>query len=126
MLALLGVICLFAMLALIVAVSQAARLSRASGQGAGWREWLFGWWRFETWRAKAGPDGAAAATIYQRATVAFIVFVILGLILSGWAVNTPASPASAAAAPRLINDPRIIPAQFAMIEQSSVSETRAG
>lgn len=115
---LLGVIMLFALLSALLAAGQAIAISRlaaaaAAAAGPGWREWLFGWWRFERVAGWAGFTGAAQAAIYKRAVIACLIFVILGLILSGWVVNQRQTAAPvAASAP--INDWRVLPAaQFA-------------
>ncbi|MET0438174.1 MAG: hypothetical protein ABW043_11845 [Devosia sp.] len=111
---LLGVIMLFALLSAVLAAGQAIAISRlAAASGPSWREWLFGWWRFERVAGWAGLSGEVQAAIYKRAVIACLAFVILGLILSGWAVNQRQAPAPvAASAP--INDWRVLPAaQFA-------------
>jgi hypothetical protein len=109
---LLGVIVLFAVLSWIVAAVQAVAIMRLAGKaGHSWSDFLFGWWKFDALQAKAGPDSAPYLTIYKRAIAAFLLFVVLGLILSGWAANRAPQPASAAAG--LINDFRVIPTEFA-------------
>ncbi|WP_316354400.1 hypothetical protein [Devosia sp.] len=111
---LLGVIALFAILSLVVAAVQAVaivRLAPASERLGSYM--LLGWWKFGQLEKKAGPAAAEHLAIYKRAAIAFIVFIVLGLVLSGWAINQTPAPASAAAEPRLINDPRVIPAEFA-------------
>jgi hypothetical protein len=111
---LLGVIALFAVLCWVVAAVQAIAIMRlTSKEGHSWGDFLIGWWKFDAIRAKAGPGAEPYLVIYKRAILAFVAFILLGLILSGWAVNQSPAPASAAAQPRLINDPRIIPAEFA-------------
>lgn len=111
---LLGVIMLFALLSAVLAAGQAIAISRlAAASGPGWREWLFGWWRFERVSGWAGLSGEVQAAIYKRAVIACLAFVILGLILSGWAVNQRQSMAPVADAVPL-NDWRVLPAaQFA-------------
>ena len=85
---LLGVIMLFALLSALLAAGQAVSISRlAAAGGPSWRDWLFGWWRFERIAAWAGLSGEVQAAIYKRAVIACLIFVILGLILSGWVVN---------------------------------------
>ncbi len=111
---LLGVILLFAFLSGLLAAGQAVSISRlASASGANWRDWVFSWWRFERIASWAGLSGEVQAAIYKRAVIACVVFVILGLILSGWVVNQRDSvaPVNAAAAP--INDWRVLPARLA-------------
>ena len=111
---LLGVIALFAILSLIVAAFQAVaivRLAPASERLGSYM--LLGWWKFGQLAQKAGPAAASHVNIYKRAAVAFLIFIVLGVALSGWAVNQTPAPASASAESRLINDPRVIPAEFA-------------
>ena len=112
---LLGVIALFAILSLVVAAIQAVaivRLAPASERLGSYM--LLGWWKFGRLEQKAGPAAAEHLAIYKRAAIAFIVFIVLGVALSGWVVNQAPAPASASAEPWLINDPRIIPAEFAL------------
>ena len=112
---LLGVIALFAILSLVVAAMQAVAIVRLAPAGERLGSYmLLGWWKFGQLERKAGPAATEHLAIYKRATIAFIVFIVLGLALSGWAVNQTPPPASATAEPRLINDPRVIPAQFAL------------
>jgi hypothetical protein len=110
---LLGVTVLFAVLTLVVAGMQVAALLRLAPASARLGSFLpLGWWKFAQIEQMAGPAAAAPVNIYKRAVVAFIVFLVMGLILSGWAVNQ--APASQSAAARPINDPRVIPAHFAL------------
>nr|WP_295886791.1 hypothetical protein [uncultured Devosia sp.] len=112
---LLGVIALFAILSLVVAAMQAVAIVRLAPAGERLGSYmLLGWWKFGQLEQKAGPAAAEHMAIYKRATIVFIVFIVLGVALSGWAVNQRPAPASASAEPRLINDPRVIPAQFAL------------
>jgi len=104
---LLGVIVLFMLLTLAVAVMQGmavVRLAPASENLAGFMP--LGWWKFRQLEQKAGPAAAEPLNIYKRAVVAFMVFLALGLVLSGWAANQ----AQAARTAALVNDWRIIPA----------------
>ena len=111
---LLGVIALFAILSLVVAAIQAAAIVRLAPSSERLGSYmLLGWWKFSRLEAKAGPAAAQQLNIYKRAVIGFVTFVLLGLILSGWTINQTPAPASASAEPRLINDPRVIPAQFA-------------
>ncbi|PXA98936.1 hypothetical protein DMC47_06200 [Nostoc sp. 3335mG] len=111
---LLGVILLFALLSGILAGTQAVAINRiAPVTGADWREWLFGWWRFEKIAARAGLTGEVQAAIYKRAVIACLVFVIVGLILSGWAVNQRGAASSLDAAEVPLNDWRVLPARLA-------------
>jgi hypothetical protein len=112
---LLGVIALFAILSLVVAAIQAVAIVRLAPAGERLGSYmLLGWWKFGQLEQKAGPAAAEHIAIYKRAAIAFIVFIVLGVALSGWAINQRPAPASASAEPRLINDPRVIPAQFAL------------
>ncbi|MCR6672580.1 hypothetical protein [Devosia ginsengisoli] len=125
--ALLGVIVLFAVLTLVVAVIQAVAIVRAapaSEKLAGFMP--LGWWKFSQLEAKAGPAAAQPLIIYKRAVIAFIVFLLLGLILSGWVNSQTPAVATASAEPRLINDPRVIPAQFARNTDTSRVATMPG
>jgi hypothetical protein len=111
---LLGVIMLFAVLSGLLAAGQAVSISRIpTASGPGWRDWVFSWWRFDRIAGWAGLSGEVQAAIYKRAVIACLVFVILGLILSGWVVNQrQASTPVSAATP--LNDWRVLPAaQFA-------------
>lgn len=111
---LLGVIALFAVLALALAVMQAIAIVRLAPPSEKLGSFFaLGWWKFGQIEAKAGASAASNVAIYKRSAIAFVVFIILGLILSGWATNAPAPPSNAAAQPRLITDPRVIPVQFA-------------
>ena len=110
-----GVTGAFAVTAWIVAVIQAIQIVRLAPKGEKLASYFaLGWWKFRQIEAKAGPASVPHLVIYQRAVVAFIVFVVLGLVLSGWAISqTPAPAASAQTAP--ITDWRVIPAQYADI-----------
>jgi hypothetical protein len=112
---LLGVITLFAVLTLVVAVMQAVAIVRVAPASEKLASFMpLGWWKFRQLEAKAGPAAAQPLNIYKRAVIAFVVFVLLGLALSSWATNQTPAPASASATPGLINDPRVIPAEFAL------------
>jgi len=114
---LLGVVALFAILSLIVAVIQAVAIVRVAPASERLGSYmLLGWWKFGQLEAKAGPAAAAYLPIYKRSAIAFLLFVVLGVALSGWAINqTPATAGgNASTEPRLINDPRVIPAEFAL------------
>ena len=94
---LLGVVALFAVLTLLVAVTQARAMVRVAAQ-PGLAAFLpLGWWKFSALEARSGAGAAAHLRIYKRAVVAFVVLVVLGLALSGWAANSRAVPASVAA-----------------------------
>ncbi len=83
---LLGVVLLFAVLCAALAAVQAAAINRVAPAGQ-WRGWLLGWWRFGEIEQRAGVSAALQAGIYKRAVIACVVFVVFGLVLSGWAVN---------------------------------------
>ncbi len=112
---LLGVIALFAILSLSVAAMQAVAIVRLAPPSERLGSYmLLGWWKFGQLEQKAGPAAAEHLAIYKRAAIAFIVFIVLGVALSGWVVNQTPAPTSASAEPRLINDPRVLPAEFAL------------
>ena len=98
-------------IALVLAEGETAEAAPAGENLAGFMP--LGWWKFSQLEAKAGPAAAQQLNIYKRSVIAFIAFLLLGLILSGWVSNQTPAPATASAEPRLINDPRVIPAQFA-------------
>jgi hypothetical protein len=111
---LLGVITLFAVLTLAIAVMQAVAMVRVAPASERLASFMpLGWWKFRQLEAKAGPAAAQPLNIYKRAVIAFIVFLLLGLALSSWTINRTPAPDSASAQPELINDPRVIPAEFA-------------
>jgi hypothetical protein len=107
---LLAVVLLFALLSGLLAAGQAVAITRLAPTGSqDWREWLFGWWRFDRITRRAGLSGEEQAAIYKRAVIACVIFVIIGLILSGLVANQrPAAPETTGAAP--INDWRVLPA----------------
>lgn len=117
-----GVIGVFAMLSGVVAVIQAIQIVSLAPKGEKLGSYFaLGWWKFGRIEAKAGPAAVPHVRIYQRAVIAFLAFVILGLLLSGWMINR-STPASAAAEPQLLNDPRVIPTDYAFnIEFSRVA-----
>ncbi|RYD70179.1 MAG: hypothetical protein EOP84_27135, partial [Verrucomicrobiaceae bacterium] len=51
-----------------------------------------GWWKFRQLAGKAGPAAAEPLQINKRAVIAFLVFLILGVVLSGWSVNQRPAP----------------------------------
>jgi len=83
---LLGVVLLFAVLCAAIAAAQAVAISRVAPRTE-WRGWLLGWWRFGEISQRAGLSASAQAGIYKRSVIACVVFVIFGLVLSGWAIN---------------------------------------
>jgi hypothetical protein len=83
-----GVIGAFAAMAWVVAVIQAVAIVRLAPKGEKLASYFaLGWWKFKQIEAKAGPASVPHLMIYQRAVIAFLVFVVLGLVLSGWAVS---------------------------------------
>ena len=101
---LLGVISLFAVLSLAVAVVQGLALVRLAPAGERLGSFMpLGWWKFRQLATKAGPAAAEPLNIYKRAVMAFLVFLVLGVILSGWTVNQRTTPVTAAMAPTLTN-----------------------
>ena len=83
---LMGVVLLFAVLCGGVAAAQAVAINRVAPAGE-WRGWLLGWWRFGEISQRAGLSASAQAAIYKRAVIACLIFVVFGLLLSGWAAN---------------------------------------
>lgn len=110
---LLAAVSLFALLSGGIAAGQAVALTRqAATGGPTWRDWAFGWWRFDAIAARAGLAGEEQVAIYKRSVIACVVFVVLGLILSGWVTNQQ-TPVSAAVSAAPINDWRVLPARLA-------------
>ena len=108
---LLGVIALFALVTLLLAVQQGRALVLAAPKSAELGSFMvLGWWKFRQLKAKAGPAAAPMLVIYQRAVIAFLVFVVLGALLSGWTLNR-AQPAATAA----MFESVAVPTQFALI-----------
>ncbi|WP_127753150.1 hypothetical protein [Devosia sp. 1566] len=93
---LLGVVALFALLTLIVAVVQAMAMVRLAAQPGLASLFPFGWWKFSALEVRGGAR-ALPHRVYKRAVIAFLVFVVLGLMLSSWAANTRAVPTGIAA-----------------------------
>lgn len=81
-----GVIVLLAVLTLVLAVREAMAMIRLSPstQNLGNFFWL-GWWKFGEIKTQIGPDAAPHFTIYKRAIITFLVFIALGMVLSGFA-----------------------------------------
>ena len=110
---LLGVIAGFALLSLVVAVMQAVKMVQLAPAREELGSFMvLGWWKFARLEAKAGPAAAQHVEIYRRAAIAFLVFIVLGVMLSGWAVNQSRVPQTGTTS-ELINDPRVIPAELA-------------
>ena len=120
MLILAGVLGLFATLSWIIAVIQAVRIVQLAPKGEKLGSYFaLGWWKFDQIQAKAGPASAPVLETYKRSVVAFLVFVILGVILSGWMASQTPSPAVTTTS--LTNDMRVVPAKFAFIELRRVA-----
>ena len=112
MIILAGVLGLFAVLSWIIAVIQAIRIVQLAPKGERLGSYFaLGWWKFDQIQAKAGPASIPVLQTYKRAVIAFLVFVILGVVLSGWMATQ--EPRPVATTTSLINDPRVIPADFA-------------
>jgi len=115
-----GVIGVFAVLSWVVAVIQAIQIVSLAPKGERLASYFaLGWWKFGQIQAKAGPAAAPHIRIYQRAVGAFLVFVILGVVLSGWMINANRPAASAEAPAQLLNDPRAVSVDFAFNTESS-------
>jgi hypothetical protein len=83
-----GVIGFFAMVSWVVAVIQAIQIVQLAPKGEKLASYFaLGWWKFKQIEAKAGPASVPHLVIYQRAVIAFLVFVVLGLVLSGFAAR---------------------------------------
>jgi hypothetical protein len=93
---LLGVILLFAVLSLVAAAVQASAMLRLAPAHEQLDSFMpLGWWKFGQLERKAGPAAAPHLLIYKRAVIAFVVFLLLGLALSGWTVNRQQGSGSA-------------------------------
>ncbi len=93
---LLGVVLLFAVLSLIAAAVQAKAMVRLAPAGERLASFMpLGWWKFRQLESKAGPAASAHVSIYKRAVIAFLVFLVLGLVLSGWSAGQRPAPATA-------------------------------
>lgn len=83
-----GVIGAFAVMAWAIAVIQAIAIVRLAPPGEKLASYFaLGWWKFRQIEAKAGPASVPHLVIYQRAVIAFCLFVVLGLVLSGIAIS---------------------------------------
>ena len=108
---LLGVIALFALVTLLLAVQQGRAIVLAAPKSAELGPFMvLGWWKFRQLKIKAGPAAAPQLMIYQRAVIAFLVFVILGVILSGWTAGRPQANATVS-----LLETVAVPSQFASI-----------
>jgi hypothetical protein len=102
---LLAVILLFAVLSLIVAAMQAAAMMRLAPASERLGSFMpLGWWKFRQLESKAGPAAAEPLNIYKRAVIAFLVFLLLGVVLSGWSLNQRPALGAAAIAPISANE----------------------
>ncbi|MCS6758020.1 MAG: hypothetical protein MO852_02125 [Candidatus Devosia euplotis] len=108
---LLGMIAVFAILSLVVAVRQAVKIVRLAPASAALGPFMvLGWWKFATLEARVGLATAADMAIYKRAAVAFLILIVLGMMPSGWAANQSVPRASAEGAS--ITDPGNTPTAF--------------
>jgi hypothetical protein len=102
---LLAVILLFAVLSLIVAAMQAAAMMRLAPASERLGSFMpLGWWKFRQLESKAGPAAAEPLNIYKRAVIAFLVFLVLGVVLSGWSLNQRPALGTASIAPVSVNE----------------------
>jgi hypothetical protein len=102
---LLAVILLFAVLSLIVAAMQAAAMMRLAPVSERLGSFMpLGWWKFRQLESKAGPAAAEPLNIYKRAVIAFLVFLVLGVVLSGWSLNQRPALGAASIAPVSANE----------------------
>lgn len=108
---LLAAISLFALLSGILAAGQARAITQMAAMKG--QDWLFGWWRFDAIAAKAGLAGEEHAAAYKRSVIAFVVFLVLGLLLSGWIASQQNSAPTTTAINIPINDWRVLPARHA-------------
>ena len=121
-----GVVAVLALLTLAVAVREAMSVVRLSpkAQGLG-GFFLLGWWKFKDLAAKSGPEAKPHLAIYQRSVIVFVVLVVIGVVLGGLGSRSAPVAATVAEQPALINDPRVIPAQFANIVPFPASRAAA-
>jgi hypothetical protein len=102
---LLAVILLFAVLSLVVAAMQAAAMVRLAPASERLGSFMpLGWWKFRQLEGKAGPAAAEPLNIYKRAVIAFLVFLLLGVVLSGWSLNQRPAPGTASISRAFAND----------------------
>ena len=99
---LLAAISLFALLSGILAAGQARTITQMAAMKG--QDWLFGWWRFDAIAAKAGLAGEEHAAAYKRSVIAFVVFLVLGLLLSGWIASQQNAVPATVSANATIND----------------------
>jgi hypothetical protein len=85
---LLGVVALFAIVSLIVAVMQAVRLVRHAPKSEQLGSFLpLGWFKFSQIESKINSSSELVFLAYKRAVIAFLVLAVIGLVLSGWMAN---------------------------------------
>ena len=109
-----GIVALFAILSLALAIREAIAIVRLSPASTGLRNYfLLGWWKFGELEAKIGPEAHPHLTIYKRAAIAFIVFVVIGVVLGGVSSNMASRAATVADRDTPINDFSVVPAQVA-------------
>jgi len=108
-----GIVALFAILSLALAIREAVAIVRLSPASTGLGNYfLLGWWKFGELEARIGPDAQPHMMIYKRSAIAFVVFVIIGVVLGGLSSNL-ASHAATVAERTTPNDISVLPAQFA-------------
>jgi hypothetical protein len=109
-----AIVALFAILSLALAIREAIAIVRLSPASTGLRNYfMLGWWKFAELEARIGPDAQPHLMIYKRSTIAFVVFVIIGVVLGGVSSNMAARAAAVAERATPINDFSIVPAQAA-------------
>ena len=109
-----GIVALFAILSLALAIREAIAIVRLSPASTGLRNYfLLGWWKFGELEKRIGPDARPHLMIYKRCVVAFVAFVIVGVVLGGLSSNMASRAATVAERDAPITDPRVLPAQFA-------------
>jgi hypothetical protein len=109
-----GIVALFAILSLALAIREAIAIVRLSPANTGLRhDFLLSWWKFGELEARIGPDARPHLAIYKRSAIAFVVFVVVGLVLGGISSNMASRAATMAERDAPINGPSVIPAQFA-------------
>ena len=109
-----GIVALFAILSLALAIREAMAIVRLSPASAGLKNYfLLGWWKFGELEAKIGPDAKPHLTIYKRAAISFLIFVVIGVVLGGISSSMASRPTTVADRNAPINDVSLIPTQFA-------------
>ena len=109
-----GIVALFAILSLALAIREAIAIVRLSPASTGLRNYfLLGWWKFGEIEARIGPEAQPHLMIYKRSAIAFVTFVIIGLVLGGVSSNMASRAATVAERDAPINDISVLPAQVA-------------